>query len=107
MTVLPKIEEILLLAIWKLNQDAYGTVIIKQVEKDTGMKWMSGSVYSALARLKKNGYISTINRDRADEGKGRPRIYYELTDSGRRNLVEAQKMAQTMWNGVPDFEKGM
>ena len=54
MNFLPKMEEVILLAIWKLNDNAYGTTVIEQVEKDTGSLLVSGSVYSALARLKKN-----------------------------------------------------
>lgn len=106
MNFLPKIEEILLLAIWKLKDNAYGTTIIEQVEKDTGSSWVSGSVYSALARLKKNKYIDTVKIEKSLEGTGRPRIYYKLTDSGRRKLETAQKVTQLMWDGVPDFNEG-
>ena len=107
MNFLPKIEEILLLAIWKLKDNAYGTTIIEQVEKDTGSSWVSGSVYSALARLKKNKYIDTEKIEKSSERIGRPRIYYKLTASGRQKLVSAQKVTQLMWDGVPDFDEGL
>ena len=107
MNFLPKIEEILLLAIWKLNDEAYGTTIIEQVEKDTGSSWVSGSVYSALARLKNNGYIRTVKVEKSSDGIGRPRIYYELTGAGRQKLLSAQKVTQSMWEGVPNLEEGM
>jgi len=53
MNYLSRIEEMLLLAIWKLKDDAYGISIRDQVEKDTGVEWMSGAIYAPLSRLKK------------------------------------------------------
>ncbi|MFC1724423.1 PadR family transcriptional regulator [candidate division KSB1 bacterium] len=106
MNFLPKIEEILLLAIWKLDENAYGTTIIEQVEKDTGSSWVSGSVYSALARLKNNGSIRTVKIEKSSDGIGRPRIYYELTAAGRQKLMSAQKVTQSIWEGVPNLDKG-
>ena len=107
MKFLLKIEEILLLAIWKLKDDAYGTNIIEQVEKDTGASWVSGSVYSALARLKKNKYISVVKVARSSENIGRPRIYYRLTAHGEQKLKDAQKVSKLMWAGIPDIKKGL
>ncbi len=105
MNFLPKIEEILLLAIWKLKDGAFGVSIIEQVEKDTGTSWMSGSIYGALNRLKKHSYISTARTEQSPEQKGRPRIYYNLTSSGMDKLVSAQEVSKDMWMGVPDLKK--
>ncbi|MFC1564912.1 PadR family transcriptional regulator [candidate division KSB1 bacterium] len=107
MNFLPKIEEILLLAIWKLKDDAYGTTIIEQVERDTGSKWVSGSVYSALHRLKKNRFVTTVSSEKNSDQIGRPRIYYSLTEAGRQKLTSSQKVTRMMWEGVPDFDKGI
>ena len=51
MDMLSRIEEILLLAIWKLKDNAYGISITHQVERDTGVKWVSGAIYAPLNRL--------------------------------------------------------
>lgn len=105
MGLLSRIEELLLLAIWKLKDDAYGIAIIEQVEKDTGITWMSGSIYGALTRLKKNAYISTTRVEQSPEQTGRPRIYYRLTSSGLDKLIAVQKVNRLMWDGIPDLEK--
>ena len=105
MGLLSRIEEILLLAIWKLKDDAYGIAIIEQVEKNTGISWMSGSIYGGLTRLKKNAYISTTKIEQSPEQAGRPRIYYRLTPSGLDKLIAVQKVNRLMWNGIPDLEK--
>ena len=97
-------EEIILLSIWKLGDNAYGIAIIENVERDTGIKWMSGSIYGALNRLKKNRYISTERIEQSPEQTGRPRIYYRLTKSGMDRLIAVQKVTGSIWDGVPDLQ---
>jgi DNA-binding PadR family transcriptional regulator len=101
MNYLTRIEEILLLAIWKLRDNAYGISIREQVENDTGTKWLSGAIYAPLNRLKKNGYISARTASGAGEFGGRPRVYYSLTPRGREELCAVQEMNSSLWAGVP------
>ena len=105
MTFLSRIEEILLLAIWKLNEDAYGIAIRRQVEKDTGLSWLSEAIYAPLSRLKDKGYVESIKAKRSTEKGGRPRIYYRLTPSGLDRLISVQKVTQSLWEGIPDLKK--
>jgi len=105
MSFLSRIEEILLLSIWKLGDNAFGISIIEQVEKDTNSQWRSGSIYGALNRLKKNDLIAISRMEQSPERVGHPRIYYKLTGIGMEKLIAAQKVAQSIWLGVPDLEK--
>jgi len=105
MNFLSRIEEILLLTIWKLEDNAYGISIREQVERDTGVKWLSGAIYAPLSRLKKNGYVTAVTAESSAEQGGRPRIYYKLSPSGMQKLVAIQEVNQTMWLGVPDLKK--
>ena len=105
MDMLSRIEEILLLAIWKLGDNAYGITIREQVEKDTGVKWMSGAIYAPLNRLRKNGYVKTIQAKQPANKGGRPRIYYQFTSLGKKKLVTVQEVSRTIWMGVPDLKK--
>ena len=105
MDMLSRLEEILLLAIWKLEAHAYGISIRQQVEKDTGTTWMSGAIYAPLNRLKKNGYVRTFRASGSAEKGGRPRIYYRLTPLGKEKLASIQKVNQSVWMGVPDLKK--
>ncbi len=105
MDMLSRLEEILLLAIWKLEDRAYGISIRRQVEKDTGTTWMSGAIYAPLNRLKKNGYVKTFQAAGSAEKGGRPRIYYRLTPLGMKKLASIQKVTQSVWMGVPDLKK--
>jgi len=105
MTFLSRIEEILLLTIWKLKTEAYGITIRRQVEKDTGITWLSEAIYAPLSRLKDKGYVESRKADRSAEKGGRPRIYYCLTPSGLDRLISAQEINQVLWHGVPDLKK--
>jgi PadR family transcriptional regulator PadR len=104
MQLLSRIEEILLLAIWKLGDDAYGITIREQVEKDTGVKWLSGAIYGPLSRLRKNGYIEIKTADKDSEQRGRPRIYYTLTPTGKEKLQAIQLLNRVMWANVPEMK---
>jgi DNA-binding PadR family transcriptional regulator len=101
MQFLSRIEEILLLAIWKLENNAYGIAIREQVENDTGVKWLSGAIYGPLSRLRKNGYVKAAIADHASDKRGRPRIYYSLTPVGKEKLQAIQTLNKVMWSNVP------
>lgn len=105
MLLLSRIEEILLLTIWKLQDNAYGISIREQVEKDTGESWLSEAIYAPLGRLKKNGYVTSIKGRNSTEKGGRPRIYYKLTSTGMKRLVEIQEVNRSLWYGIPDLKK--
>jgi PadR family transcriptional regulator PadR len=105
MNFLSRIEEILLLAIWKLADNAYGISIREQVERDTGTEWMSGAIYAPLNRLRKNGYVETIQAQGSTDRGGRPRIYYRLTSLGEKKLANIQEVSRSIWTGVPDLKK--
>lgn len=105
MIFLTRIEEILLLSIWKLGHNAYGLSIHRQVEEETGFKWMSGAVYAPLGRLKKNGYVTTIQAEGTTRKGGRPRIYYQLTPVGMDKLISIQEINRSLWDAVPDLKK--
>jgi PadR family transcriptional regulator PadR len=104
MQFLSRIEEILLLAIWKLKDNAFGISIREQVERDTGTKWLSGAIYAPLNRLKKNGYVKTKKAKGSTDLGGRPRIYYVLTPLGEKKLRSIQELNKVMWAEVPDMK---
>ena len=105
MAFLSRIEEILLLAIWKLKNEAYGIVIRHQVEKDTGISWLSEAIYAPLSRLKDKGYVESLQAEKSTEKGGRPRIYYRLTPAGLDRLISVQEINRTLWQEVPDLKK--
>ena len=105
MEILSRIEEILLLAIWKLQDNAYGITIREQVQRDTGQRLLPGAIYAPLSRLKKNRYVLTRSSNLSTDRGGRPRIYYQLSPLGQKKLAESQEIVQAIWTDVPDLRK--
>ena len=105
MSYLSRNTEAVLLAIWKLKDNAYGLAIIEQVERDTGAKWLPGAIYGILTRFKKNDWVRTAATESGSNQVGRPRVYYELTPLGLKELIAAQDAVRSVWGGIPDLEK--
>jgi len=103
MKLLSRIEEIILLSIWKLGDDAYGITIREEVIKATGKEWLLGAIYAPLSRLRKNGYVKTVAGSPSPERGGRSKIYYSLTTEGKRALSEIQHVNAQLWQGVPNL----
>lgn len=103
MRFLSRIEEIILLAIWKLGDNAYGMSIREQVARDTGAKWVSGMIYGSLGRLLKSGFVESRKGEATPERGGRHKIYYTLTREGKVKLAAVQKMNVSLWDDVPEI----
>jgi len=100
MKLLTRSEEYVLLAIWKLQDQAYSLSIRKQISSITGREWSLGSIYSPLERLIKTGYVTSFLTEPTLERGGRHKRIYELTDSGRKALINIHTVGQAMWSGV-------
>jgi PadR family transcriptional regulator PadR len=107
MKLLSRIEEIILLSIWRLDDNAYGMTIREEVIKITGKKWLLGAIYGPLGRLYKNKYVYTLKGDPSPERGGRSKMYYRLTKDGIKALKEIQYINSIVWEGIKDlkFEK--
>jgi len=101
MKLLSRNEEIILLAIWKLQGNAYGVTIREQVSQVTGNEWTFGAIYVPLDKLTRKGHISKkMSQPTANRG-GRSKCLYELTPYGKAALKEIREVNDTLWEGVP------
>lgn len=101
MNLLTRSEEILLLAVWRLQDGAYGVTIREEVSRATAHDWTFGSIYAPLHRLEKKGYVRTRYSEPIAERGGRRRVYYELTRSGKQALLRVQEVHDALWLGMP------
>lgn len=100
---LSKPEEIVLLSILRLRNEAYGVSILRQVSRVTGREWSIGAIYAPLHRLQKKGLVRTERGGPLPERGGRSRVYYELTPKGKRALLEARRVYESLWTGIPSI----
>jgi DNA-binding PadR family transcriptional regulator len=103
MKELTKAEETLLLAILKLNANAYGVAIKQHIQKTTGKALPYGTLYFILEQLTKKGYVNRFTGESKPERGGRSRIYYSLTSEGSKALKHAYKMQRKIWNSYAEL----
>jgi len=103
MKELTKIEEILLITIWKLGDEAYGYKIRHQVKRIIKKDFTYGNLYSALSQLSKKKYVTKRPGETVPSRRGKIRIYYKVSSAGREALKAALKMKQTLWDGVTRY----
>ena len=92
MKLLGRIEELILLAILKLGEKAYGMAVRDEIINATGEKWLLGSIYGPLTRLHNKGYVRTIKGEPTPERGGRAKVYYEVTPKGQEALSKILKV---------------
>lgn len=107
MRFLSRKEEIILLAVWKLQDNAYGVTIRKYIEKMTGRKWLFGAIYSPLGRLVQNGYVESNESDPLPERGGRRKILYRLTEQGKQVLLELNEINTALWSDIPPLTEDL
>jgi DNA-binding PadR family transcriptional regulator len=107
MILLSRGEEIILLAVYKLQGNAYGVTIREQVNDDIGRYWPFGVIYKTLKKLKAKGYVEKMASDPLSERGGRTRYYYEITPAGISALEKILSIHSSIWRGIQDlsFEK--
>lgn len=102
MKLISRQEEILLLTIWRLVDNAYGVTIREHVSKVTKKYWSIGAIYDTLDRLARKGLVTTTISDPIAERGGKSRRYYTLTKEGHESLEHVRKLQSTLWNNLPD-----
>src|SRR6478752_5826627 len=100
---LGQFEQLVLTAILKLRDDAYGVTIHAEVEGLARPKSVSlGAVYVTLDRLEDKGLISSRLSDPTPERGGRSKRCYRLEALGERVLEESAVTARRIWDSLVD-----
>jgi PadR family transcriptional regulator, regulatory protein PadR len=97
---LGEFEQIVLLAVVRLADDAYGVPIRHEIEKRADRRITVGALYSTLDRLEAKGYLSSWFADPTAERGGRSRRYFRVEPRGIEALALAKEMFDRMWKGV-------
>ena len=103
MKELSKAEEMVLLTIMRLGDDAYGVTIRRQIRKDTGKDYTYGTLYGLLRQMDQKGYIRKSKGEPLPKKGGRGKSYFKLTPAGVRALKDAAELHRRIWKDLGQF----
>jgi len=102
-TRLGEFEEVILLLVGILGEEAYAFRIAEEFESQTSRSVSIGAVHSTLTRLEEKGFVnSAMGQSTAERGGRRKRIY-SITAYGRRALEAAMDFRLSLWRQYPAF----
>ncbi len=93
-------EQIVLLATLRLDKNAYGVPIRREIENRTKRPVSIGALYSTLDRLETKGYIRSWVGDPTPERGGRSKRYFRVRPLGMSALARSREALLTMWEGL-------
>lgn len=97
-----ELEQMLLLAVLRLGDDAYGVRIMEELEERVGRRVSRGSVYVTLDRMEEKRWIVSRAEPAGSERGGRPRRVIDVTAEGRAELRRSRDALLTLWDGLEE-----
>jgi DNA-binding PadR family transcriptional regulator len=104
MKILSRPEELILLTVLYLKDDAYGVTIRKHIMRETGLDWTIGAIYVPLNRLANSGFLETTIGEPTAERGGKRKKYYALTPRGMKALAYTKRINDSMWASLSLLE---
>jgi PadR family transcriptional regulator PadR len=98
-----KAEEMVLLAILRLGDEAYGVSIRKRIHKDAGKDYTYGTLYGLLRQMDQKGYIRKSKGEPLPKKGGRGKSFFKLTPAGIRALKEAAELHRRVWKDLSEL----
>ena len=98
---LGEFEELVLLTIGVLGEDAYGLSIQLDIKERTRRNPSMGALHSALTRLEKKGFVKSEMEGATSERRGRRKRFYRLTTFGIKTLHDINDMRSEMISAIP------
>jgi len=97
-------ELMVMLAVMRLGNDAYGVPITREIEQQCGREVALGSVYATLERLEGKGLVSSAIGKPTPERGGKAKRYFRITKNGLRKVQDTRKVLIKLWQGIPELE---
>ncbi len=102
-TNLGEFEELVLLTIAALVNDAYSVAICDELEKHTGRVAKLGVVHAVLNRLEEKGLVKSYFGEATSTRGGKRKRYYLVTHAGKASLIKAKQVRDGYWRIIPGF----
>ena len=105
-TYLGEFEELVLLTVGVLFDEAYGVAVMEEIRRETGRGVNISAIHSALRRLEEKGFVNSWMGGATQERGGRRKRYFTLTSYGKKALDEAQSLRMKLYERIPTIAFG-
>ncbi len=95
-------EEIVMLTVGILNEEAYGLAIKKEIEKRLNRKVSMGALHTGLYRLEDKGLLTSRLGEATKTRGGKPKRYFSVTNTGQIALKEMMDTRKSLWENIPE-----
>src|SRR5258708_17453217 len=100
-TKLGEFEELVLLTVAALQQEAYGVEIKRELEERMNEKLSVGSIQSALKRMEQKGFLTSEFGEATQKRGGKRKRIYTVTSYAHRILAEMKDIRAGLWSSIP------
>ncbi len=98
---LGEFEEVVILVIGILNNEAYSVAIKDEIESRLSRTVSMGSLHTALKRLEDKGYLKSFAGESTEDRAGRPKRYFEITALGKKAMLYTKTTREELWKAIP------
>ncbi len=102
MQLLTITEQMYLVAILCLPDNAYGVKIREKVIELTGRSMVFGTLYNNLDQLVRKGYVETQKGEKGETPSGNTKVFYHVTSTGKKALCESRSLQNSLWSVLPE-----
>lgn len=100
---LGEFQEIVMLSVVILRDDAYGITIQEEISERMKRPISRGALHTALTRLEDKGFINSAYGEPTAKRGGRRKRYYQVSRSGIAALQESKSLREEMWELIPNL----
>lgn len=100
---LGEFEEVVILTVGVLYDQAYGVSIKKEIETRLKRKVSMGALHTALKRMEDKGYLKSREGDATEERAGRPKKFFQITALGKKAIEYTRSTRNELWKSIPDI----
>lgn len=107
---LGELEELVLLIVGILDQEAYGVSVVEEIKNQTGRKVNISAIHTVLNRLEEKGFVNSQMGGATEERGGRRKRLFSLSAHGRSAIQEIKEVRNRLYDQLPplamDFSHG-
>ena len=99
-THLGELEEIVLLVVANLYDNAYGVIVKLEIEEKANRKITISTVHNVFQRLQEKGFLNSRYSEPTKERGGKRKLLFRVTKTGREALENSRGIREQLWNGI-------